>query len=695
MALYIFSIFLYAVSLIATIILSFVFRKHDKKERSASFGIIIYGLTGVFFFYLANFVGVDTDVEKLIVYDANMLMFAAMDYFISFTIIYVFEESDLFSKKLLTGIRNFLIIITVVDSLIVISGILPVLRQKVIYAEIVPYIISETKNLSGYLASGGFWYIPHFVIIYTEVIAGLLVLGIKIAKMPGIYAPKYFALLLASLLVFAANIFMRLQTYSFFIDISLPFLTLMLYAGYSIKYNDKPYFLLMSMRRLIFNRIEDPVLLFDNKGILVFLNQPAQKIFAHQKGSIKRISIERFLKNNLENQVSIKTRSTVEQVNVFMPPADMKMFKLDYDVVYDKRDRLVGSLLTFSDISILTEKYEGLDGFNTYDEITSLPSSIILQKELTEINIFNRYPYSAAVCDISGLSIIKGGLSEDFVEEALRFTAGIIRSTFPSEYFISYSNECFFIFAPTSERLEIEDYFTQIHQRLNEENPFKFIININYGISVKANAKEEFQNVITNAQNELFENKMMNSEQEHKALIESINGIIESYEEENEQSINRELDIAEKFAKKLKLSKEDKEKLTVLVKIHDIGKLPVPDRIALNRNPLTLEEKTVMSLHTVKGSKIARLSKEFKTVEKEILCHHEWWNGNGFPNGCRENEIPYISRIFALIDAYEEMTTENLFKTALSKDDAVEEILARAGEQFDPELTKEFVEMMK
>ena len=150
-----------------------------------------------------------------------------------------------------------------------------------------------------------------------------------------------------------------------------------------------------------------------------------------------------------------------------------------------------------------------------------------------------------------------------------------------------------------------------------------------------------------------------------------------------------------KVAKKLKLSKEDKEKLTVLVKIHDIGKLPVPDRIALNRNPLTLEEKTVMSLHTVKGSKIARLSKEFKTVEKEILCHHEWWNGNGFPNGCRENEIPYISRIFALIDAYEEMTTENLFKTALSKDDAVEEILARAGEQFDPELTKEFVEMMK
>lgn len=344
---------------------------------------------------------------------------------------------------------------------------------------------------------------------------------------------------------------------------------------------------------------------------------------------------------------------------------------------------------------MLTEKYEGLDGFNTYDEITSLPSSIILQKELTEINIFNRYPYSAAVCDISGLSIIKGGLSEDFVEEALRFTAGVIRSTFPSEYFIAYSNECFFIFAPTAERPQIEDLFTQIQQRLDEENPFKFIIKINYGIASKTNVKEEFQNVITNAQNELFENKMMNSENEHKALIESVNAIIESYEEEKDQSIKRELELAEKFAKKLRLSKEDSNKLNLLVKIHDIGKLSVPDRIALNRNPLTLEEKTVMSLHTVKGSKIARLSNEFKSVEKEILCHHEWWNGNGFPNGCRENDIPYIARIFALIDAYEEMTTENLFKTAMSKEEAIEEISDRSGEQFDPKLTKEFVEMMK
>lgn len=695
MALFLFSIFLYTASLVWAICLVCEYRKHDKSERKNSFSIVLYSLIVVLALYLFNFIGLETEIHKMIVYDTNMLMIASTSLMIGFAVAYVLEETDLLKEKTVKVIKTVIIIISIINCVILLSSVIPVLDGKIIYTEIVPYISSESKKLDGYLATGGLFYVPYFAFVYAEIVFGMIFLLIKIIKMPKIYSPKYFILLASAVIFFAANIFMRLQKLEYFIDISLPFITLMAFSAMTIKFNDKPYFMLMSMRNVIFNRIENPILLFDNKGVLVYYNGPAYKIFGHQKGNLKEKNIERFLKENLENQVSLKSQRCTEQVNVFTPPVGNKMFKLDYDVIYDEKKRLVGSLLTFNDISVLTEKYEGLDGFNSYDEITSLPSSIILQKELTEINIFNRYPYSAAVCDISGLSIIKNGLSEDFAEETIRFTASIIRSTFPPDYFIAYSNECFFIFAPTIERMEIEDFFVQIQKRLEAENPFKFLITISYGISCKTNAKEEFQNIITNAQNELFEYKMMNSEKEHMILVESITNIIESYEEEKDLSIEREIVVAKKFSKKLNLSKKDTDKLILLVKIHDIGKIPVPDRIALNREPLTQEEKTVMSLHTVKGSKIARLSSEFKSVEKEILCHHEWWNGEGFPNGLKEDDIPYLSRILALIDAYEDMTTENLFKTALSGENAIYEIQGRAGIQFDPELTEVFVEMMK
>lgn len=695
MALFIFSILLYAASLIWAVCLFGEYRKHDKHERSKSFGITLVSLMAVLVFYLFNFLGIETEINRRIVYDTNILILISTSLLICFAGIYVLEESDILSQKSVKVLKTIMLSLTVIDCLVLICCVFPSFKNKIIYTETVPYIISESLNLNGYLAAGGWFYIPHFAFVYSEIVLCMILLLIKIIKMPKIYTPKYIILWASAIIFFAANVFMRLQTLDFFIDISLPFITLMAFSALTIKYNDKPYFMLMAMRNVIFNRIEDPILLFDNKGILIFFNEPAKKIFGHQKGDVRHRSLERFLRENLENQVSIKTERCIEQVSVFTPPVDNKMYKLDYDVIYDNKKRLVGSLLTFTDIESLTEKYEGLDGFNSYDEITSLPSSIILQKELTEINIFNRCPYCAAVCDISGLSIIKGGLSEDFAEETLRFAASIIRSTLPTNYFVAYSCECFFIFAPTDLREEMEDYFIQIQERLENENPFKFLITISYGIAIKTNTKEDFQNVLTNAQNELFEYKMMNSEQEHKALIESIDGILESYEKDKDLSIEREIAVAKKFAKKLELSKKDTEKLLLLVKIHDIGKLSVPDRIALNRSALSLEEKTIMSLHTVKGSRIARLSSEFKDVEKEILCHHEWWNGDGFPSGLSGKDIPYLARVLALIDAYEDMTSEDVFKTAYSKEDALDEIDGRAGTQFDPDLTEVFVEMMK
>ncbi len=94
------------------------------------------------------------------------------------------------------------------------------------------------------------------------------------------------------------------------------------------------------------------------------------------------------------------------------------------------------------------------------------------------------------------------------------------------------------------------------------------------------------------------------------------------------------------------------------------------------------------------GYRIAHASGEFANLADVILHHHEWWNGQGYPLGLKEEEIPLLSRILSIIDAFDVMTHDQPYKRAVSVDEALNELRLKAGIQFDPVLVPAFVEMM-
>ena len=78
-----------------------------------------------------------------------------------------------------------------------------------------------------------------------------------------------------------------------------------------------------------------------------------------------------------------------------------------------------------------------------------------------------------------------------------------------------------------------------------------------------------------------------------------------------------------------------------------------------------------------------------------ILCQHEWWDGSGYPRNLKGDEIPLISRIVAVVDAYEAMITDKPYRKALSSEKAIEELKGYSGKQFDPDLVKRFIKILK
>jgi HD-GYP domain-containing protein (c-di-GMP phosphodiesterase class II) len=123
-----------------------------------------------------------------------------------------------------------------------------------------------------------------------------------------------------------------------------------------------------------------------------------------------------------------------------------------------------------------------------------------------------------------------------------------------------------------------------------------------------------------------------------------------------------------------------------------VGKIGVPDRILHKRGPLTAEEALIVREHSALGERVLRSTK-LDEVLPWVRHHHERWDGTGYPDGRRGEDIPIEARILSVCDAYDAMTSERSYREAMSKTAALQEIDLNLGSQFDPVLGELFLRM--
>jgi cyclic di-GMP phosphodiesterase len=129
--------------------------------------------------------------------------------------------------------------------------------------------------------------------------------------------------------------------------------------------------------------------------------------------------------------------------------------------------------------------------------------------------------------------------------------------------------------------------------------------------------------------------------------------------------------------------------------LHDIGKVGVPEPILCKDGPLTDAEWEVMRAHPAIGAQIVEPIQFLQGAVDIIRHHHERFDGAGYPDGLRREQIPLPARIFAVADSFDAMTSDRPYRDALAVDHALDEIRTGAGTQFDPEVVEEFLGMIE
>jgi HD-GYP domain-containing protein (c-di-GMP phosphodiesterase class II) len=146
-----------------------------------------------------------------------------------------------------------------------------------------------------------------------------------------------------------------------------------------------------------------------------------------------------------------------------------------------------------------------------------------------------------------------------------------------------------------------------------------------------------------------------------------------------------------RVGQELGLSETELQNLEVAALLHDIGKVGIPDAILRKPGRLDAEEYALMKRHPEYGWAVLRIIPGFERAALDILHHHESYDGKGYPAGLKDEEIPVVSRIVSVIDAFDAMVSSRPYRNGLPAEEAIRRLVESSGTQFDPMVVKCFL----
>jgi diguanylate cyclase (GGDEF)-like protein/PAS domain S-box-containing protein len=327
-----------------------------------------------------------------------------------------------------------------------------------------------------------------------------------------------------------------------------------------------------------------------------------------------------------------------------------------------------------------------------HDKLTELYNRTYFEKVLLNIYKDRELPLNFIICDLNGLRLVNDAFGYNEGDKLLKRVAKILKYCSREEDIIArWGEDEFFMLMPRSTEKDVGEAINKIKKICSKTKDQKIPLNISLGISTRESQSQDLKDVIKEAENNMYKNKLLRRKSIYNSIISSLERILWEKNRETKEHAERLKRLILQLGNAINLPQNKLDELVLLSTLHDIGKVAIPDKILMKKGKLTAKEWKIIKRHPEIGYKIAESTPQIASIAEDILSHHEWWNGAGYPQGLKGNDIPVNACIASIVDAYDVMTFGRHYKEAISEEEAKEELKRCSGTQFNPMLVEKFV----
>ncbi len=450
--------------------------------------------------------------------------------------------------------------------------------------------------------------------------------------------------------------------------------------------------------REILSTMEEGYYEVDLNGNFVFFNESLYRQSGYSSEELMGESYKRFYKNPDE---VFKTYNRVYRTGKPETGVDWPVITSDGRIIYvevsislhrDEKGEPIGFRGVARDITQRRQAEERIRHLSFHDQLTGLYNRHFLEVEMERLNTERQLPISIIMADLNGLKLVNDTYGHHAGDEMLKRVAAILKSVCREDDLIArFGGDEFVLYLPRTEENEALKISSRIEESCRKEQVNIMPVSLSSGVAVKISAEQELPDVLREAEDNMYQNKLTESRSGKSAIVNTLLKTLAEKSFETEAHTRNMQEAAIKIGEKLGLPNSELHRLHLLITLHDIGKINLPEHLLTKMGALENEELEVLKKHCEIGYRIARASGDFAHVAEDILAHHERWDGSGYPQGLKGEDIPLLARIAALVDAYEVMINGRPYKKAMQLEAIKAELKKSAGTHFDPKLVEIFL----
>jgi diguanylate cyclase len=346
-----------------------------------------------------------------------------------------------------------------------------------------------------------------------------------------------------------------------------------------------------------------------------------------------------------------------------------------------------------SDITEREKAHEQIVKLSYNDQLTGLYNRRFYEEELKRLDTKRNLPIALIMVDVNGLKITNDAFGHQEGDALLKLIAQILKTNCRSDEILSrIGGDEFVILLPRTGAIEANNLIARINDSVVKESEKTHTLSLSIGYAVKENESDSMNEVFKKAEDDMYRHKLSESYSMRSKTIDLIMSSLYEKSDREMQHSKRVSEICESIASSLYYTREETRQIKLSGLVHDIGKIGISNLVLDKEGPLIGTEWEAIRKHSEAGYRILSSVREFSEIAEFVLCHHERWDGNGYPRGLKETEIPIQARIIAIADAYDAMTSDRTYRNRMDEFQATRELVNCAGTHFDPDITKIFVE---